>query len=941
MNFNKEIATKKKNGKILPKIKSELKQKIIDKIKKEEDILLYKKLSIKTNLKNPIKNKKKKIKKIKFMLLGSNSSKILNIEKKKNDLNKNKIRLNNFNHNEFLERKSFIRELSERKKIFSEKVKLIKIAKKHRSPKPKAESSFELIRKYSLKVLVTNRSTIKTQKEKELFEKLEKIDKENLNEIKSQKIKNLPPLFRDNFSTINLQPIEKKNFPSRNKNENNKISSFQLNPINKRYLMLQYAENIVQPSQEKIDYSLNNNSNINNSNNRSFNTNQINLKSKIFNMEKESINEKLYHKIKTEFSFKEYNYLNYAIVPGNASYLVKNCMYHRTNWKEAFSTVTNMFNFKWQQNTVGINYSKLGSYGNIKQAVNHFENHFVLSNKANMFIYLMFYCEQRKISVFKYVPLTIIFDLELLNNKLDCKQKKKKIEQLKQFIEETAPVFVKQFNEIGNYFYEEDFKIENKKRQEYIKQMNSNRFSFKEYYSNSQEEENNKFEKTKFNSIYPIYSNYFGKPEIIERIRTTLENTNYDIFTKIRDFEKEMKQSVGLNTLIEIPETHSSGKNMWIVKALNLCQGKCMQIANNFNQILLILKHFKDGVDFNFTEKVLEETQDTEIKNYGKNEKKIDKDYSSLYFCDKIIIQKYIERPLLYYGRKFDMRVWVLVTHTMKVFFFKEGHLKTCSIPFDIESKDAYSHITNYSFQKHNRHFQKYEKGNEVPFYDFQKFLDEKYPSKHYIIKKNLYDQIKEIVSITMMSVKYQLNKNNRNYQFEIFGYDFMLDEEFNLFLIEINDDPGLEESSPWISVIIPRMLDDALRLTLDQIFSPGYDFSKKYKKEKKVNKIRVLHDYFRKNKHDGNKHTKTEDNINTKRNKSEKDIKRYNTENNCNFNLSNNYKEKQKENNKKDSYISPFPVPGYKNDEILWEFVCDLNGEDPLDRFLDKNISV
>ena len=39
----------------------------------------------------------------------------------------------------------------------------------------------------------------------------------------------------------------------------------------------------------------------------------------------------------------------------------------------------------------------------------------------------------------------------------------------------------------------------------------------------------------------------------------------------------------------------------------------------------------------------------------------------------------------------------------------------------------------------------------------------------------------------------------------------------------------------------------------------------------------------------------------------------------------------------KNDKYISPFPVPGYKDDDNLWEFVCDLTSKDPLDDFLDK----
>ena len=129
-----------------------------------------------------------------------------------------------------------------------------------------------------------------------------------------------------------------------------------------------------------------------------------------------------------------------------------------------------------------------------------------------------------------------------------------------------------------------------------------------------------------------------------------------------------------------------------------------------------------------------------------------EKEKEKLYNCNRIIIQKYIENSLLYKGRKFDMRIWVLLTHTMKVYVFKEGHLKTCSIEYNLNSKDAFAHITNYSFQKYNTNFQKYEKGNEVPFFEFQQYLKDNYPDKNYDIQKNLIQQIKEIIKVTMSS---------------------------------------------------------------------------------------------------------------------------------------------------------------------------------------------
>jgi hypothetical protein len=62
------------------------------------------------------------------------------------------------------------------------------------------------------------------------------------------------------------------------------------------------------------------------------------------------------------------------------------------------------------------------------------------------------------------------------------------------------------------------------------------------------------------------------------------------------------------------------------------------------------------------------------------------------------IIQKYIEKPLLLYGRKFDIRVWVLLNQDCDVFMFKEGYLRTSSSEFKINLKnvdDQYVHLTN------------------------------------------------------------------------------------------------------------------------------------------------------------------------------------------------------------------------------------------------------
>ena len=60
-------------------------------------------------------------------------------------------------------------------------------------------------------------------------------------------------------------------------------------------------------------------------------------------------------------------------------------------------------------------------------------------------------------------------------------------------------------------------------------------------------------------------------------------------------------------------------------------------------------------------------------------------------------------------------------------------------------------------------------------------------------------DQIKNIVKISTLSVRRKLNREHRRNCFEIFGFDFMLDHNCKPWLIEVNTNPCLSESSPLL----------------------------------------------------------------------------------------------------------------------------------------------
>ncbi len=47
-----------------------------------------------------------------------------------------------------------------------------------------------------------------------------------------------------------------------------------------------------------------------------------------------------------------------------------------------------------------------------------------------------------------------------------------------------------------------------------------------------------------------------------------------------------------------------------------------------------------------------------------------------------------------------------------------------------------------------------------------------------------------------------------------------MVDSQFKTWLIEVNTNPAIDDCSPMLKAMIPRMLDDAFKLTIDKIFN-------------------------------------------------------------------------------------------------------------------------
>ena len=294
------------------------------------------------------------------------------------------------------------------------------------------------------------------------------------------------------------------------------------------------------------------------------------------------------------------------------------------------------------------------------------------------------------------------------------------------------------------------------------------------------------------------------------------------------------------NQYINFNKNFLSKKNYWILKPPDLYQGKCIELVNNYDDILKKCKKMFRGVDkTNIPE--LDEEEYSDEYDMDEPDEEIDeyeRKPTKFYCCNDIIVQKYLDNPLLYYKRKFDIRCFVLLDSNLNVYFCREGHLKGCSELYDLENTNKFIHITNYSFQKNSSNFGKFEKGNEISYSDFKKFMiKENIPLTKF---DKMIEHMKFLIQLSLKAVSKKLTKVNPVLCFEIFGYDFIVDNEFRPWILEINDNPGLCISSPVIAKIIPRMLDDAFRLTIDVVFNTKYspecfDSRKRYKSKFKL----------------------------------------------------------------------------------------------------------
>jgi tubulin polyglutamylase TTLL6/13 len=75
------------------------------------------------------------------------------------------------------------------------------------------------------------------------------------------------------------------------------------------------------------------------------------------------------------------------------------------------------------------------------------------------------------------------------------------------------------------------------------------------------------------------------------------------------------------------------------------------------------------------------------------------------------VVQRYIHKPLLIEGLKFDLRIYVLLSGVdpLRIYMYEEGLARFATeqytVPKDANLNKLYMHLTNYAINKNNKKF--------------------------------------------------------------------------------------------------------------------------------------------------------------------------------------------------------------------------------------------
>jgi len=308
------------------------------------------------------------------------------------------------------------------------------------------------------------------------------------------------------------------------------------------------------------------------------------------------------------------------------------------------------------------------------------------------------------------------------------------------------------------------------------------------------------------------------------------------------DRDTELEEFVAFNKEASGGEGTSGEEIIWILKpAFAANQGCGIRVVSGLEECLQVVGCQR--MSPRRPQKVSLEDEKMDVEEEEEEEEDVDEEGGSggkrrAPRTTEWIVQRYMKEPLLVRGRKFDIRCFVLVVlknsskllpdgspegPVLKAYLYSDGYVRTSGKKYTLNNlSDRETHLTNDAVQKKAKNYGKFESANKLNYEQFQDVINQDYPSAPAgVVQGKILPQIKYQVIVSLRAAKDKLEDTFINKSFELLGYDFMVDADFESTLIEINSNPSLEMSGEILEDMIPRMVENTFQLSIDALMPP------------------------------------------------------------------------------------------------------------------------
>lgn len=179
---------------------------------------------------------------------------------------------------------------------------------------------------------------------------------------------------------------------------------------------------------------------------------------------------------------------------------------------------------------------------------------------------------------------------------------------------------------------------------------------------------------------------------------------------------------------------------------------------------------------------------------------------------DTYVISRYIDNPHLIGGKKYDLRMYVLVTsyRPLKAYIYKLGFCRFCTVKYNSsvsELDNMFVHLTNVSIQKHGDDYND-KHGGKWTINNLLMYLEHTYGKE---ITERVFDDINWIIVHSLKAVQGVMASDK--HCFECYGYDVIIDDNLKPWLIEVNASPSLTSTTAADRIMKYSLMDDVLKI--------------------------------------------------------------------------------------------------------------------------------